>query len=88
MWSKWSSKIKNEVVLEVSFDLKIYFTYTVFSYVWKESSILISVVFFCPKNPKFWIADTWLLWTLFLGTTGVHIGRCDCISIEKLGFPI
>ena len=34
--------------------------------VWKKYSILIPVVFFCPKNPKLYIADT------FLGTTGVR----------------
>ena len=40
--------------------------------VWKKSSILIPVVFSCPKNPKLYIADTWLKRALFLGTTGVR----------------
>ena len=58
MWSKWSSKIKNKVILKVSLDLKIHFIYTVSSYHIKKFSILIYVVLFCPKNPNLYIADT------------------------------
>ena len=32
MWSKWGSKIKSKVILEVSLDLKIYSVCTVYSY--------------------------------------------------------
>ena len=39
MWSKKSSKIKNEVILDVSLDLKIYFIYSVYSYRMKKFSI-------------------------------------------------
>ena len=51
---------KKKVILEVSLDLKIYFIYFIYSYCMKKSSILISVVFFCPKTQKLFIADTWL----------------------------
>ena len=56
-------KLKNQktkVILEVTLALKIYFIYIVYSYRMKKSSILISVVFFCTKSPKLYIADTWL----------------------------
>ena len=52
-------KLKNQKT-KVSLDLKIYFIYIVYSYRMKKSSILISVVFFCTKSPKLYIADTWL----------------------------
>ena len=49
------------MILEVCLELKIYFfIYTIYSYGMKKSSILISIVSFCPKAQKFYIADTWL----------------------------
>ena len=65
-------KLKNEKQSNIRtfFSFKISFMYTVYSYSMKKSSILISVVFFCPKSPKPYIADTWLQ-TIFLGTVGV-----------------
>ena len=55
-------KLKNQKQsdIKVSLDLKICFIYTVYSYRVKKSSVLVSVVFFCPKNPKLYIAYTWL----------------------------
>ena len=45
-------------------DIKSFFRYVLFMLftriVWKKSFILIYVVFSCPKNPKLYIADTWL----------------------------
>ena len=57
-------KLKNrkKVILEISLDLKIYFIFIVYSYHMKKkkSPILLSVVFFCSKNAKLYIADTFL----------------------------
>ena len=51
MWRKWSSKIK-KVILEVSLVLKIYFIYTVYSYLMKNTVHLNFCRFFSPKKSK------------------------------------
>ena len=56
-------KLKNrkKVILEISLDLKIYFIFIVYSYhMKKKSPILLSVVFFCSKIAKLYIAETFL----------------------------
>ena len=50
---------------EVSLDLKIYFIYTVYTYGMKKILHLNSPCLILPKNPKLYIADTWLERTLF-----------------------
>ena len=50
---------------ELSLDLKIYFIYTVYSYRMKKILHLNLPCLFLPKNPKLYIADTWLERTLF-----------------------
>ena len=57
MWSKWSSKIKSKKILEVSWDLNMYFIYTVYSYRMKKILPLHSCCIFSPKNLKLYIAD-------------------------------
>ena len=71
---------KKKVILEVSLDLKIYFIYFIYSYCMKKSSILISVVFFCPKTQKLFVADTWLQQTLFQKPHVFAIDRFGCIE--------
>ena len=73
MCSKWSSKIKHKVTLEVSLDLKTYFIYNFHSYDIKKSSILIPVVFFCPKKPRTLYSGHQVIADTFsLGTAGAH----------------
>ena len=46
--------------IKVFLDLKIYFIYTVYLHRMKKILHLNSCCLFCPKNPKLYIADTWL----------------------------
>ena len=49
-----------KLILEASLDLNMFKSYCLLVFYEKKSFILIYVVFFCSKNPKFYIADTWL----------------------------
>ena len=72
MWSKWSSKTKNKVILEVSLDLKIFFIYTLYSYRMKKILHLNVCCLFLPKKSKTLYGGHLLIADTFLGTADAH----------------
>ena len=71
MWIKWSSKIKNKVILEVSLDLKIYFIFCLL--VWYEKILHLSLCcLFLTKKSKTTQRTPGFSWHIFLGTAGVR----------------
>ena len=67
MWSKWSSKIKSKVILEVSLDLKIYSVCTVYSY----RMIKIVHLNSCCKSKTLYSGHL-VIADIFLRTSGVR----------------
>ena len=88
MWSKWRTKIKHKVTLEVSLGFKIYFIYTVYSH---EKKILIFDFPFLPKKSKTLHSRHLVIADTFLGNAGVRyrqvwlyeiICRHGCMRIQ------
>ena len=55
------------------------FFLTVYSH--RMKNVFISIVFFCPKNPKLYIAHTWLERTIFKEPQVSAADRFDCIIL-------
>ena len=83
MWSKWSSKIKNKLVLEITLNLKIYFIYTVYSYRTKKSLHLNLCYLFLPKKSQILYSGHLIIAGNFFGTARVRYRQVWLCHINK-----
>ena len=83
MWSKWSSKIKNKLVLEITLNLKIYFIYTVYSYRTKKSLHLNLCYLFLPKKSQTLYSGHLIIAGNFFGTARVRYRQVWLCHIHK-----
>ena len=83
MWSKWSSKIKHKLVLEITLDLKIYFIYTIYSYRTKKSLHLNLCYLFLPKKSQTLYSGHLIIAGNFFGTARVRYRQVWLCHIHK-----